>query len=122
MAKKRSDNMNHTICINASCDQPRAPFSVYCADCEAVEVSNLYTTNELPTVTLPPFESRSETVQVKLKPREKRALRTIARRKEQSLSDTVREMILLEIATWESYEPTLEEFSQRVGIATKPET
>ena len=106
--------MNHTICINASCDQPRAPFSVYCADCEAVEVSNLYTTNELPAVTLPPFESRSETVQVKLKPREKRALRTIARQKEQSLSDTVRSLILVKIATQEAYEPTIGEFCRRL--------
>ena len=99
--------MNHTICINASCDQPRTPFSVYCANCEAVEVGNLYTTNELPAVTLPPFESRSETVQVKLKPSEKRALRTLSRQTERSLSDTVRKMILIELAV---REPTIAEF------------
>ena len=104
--------MNHDICINASCDQPRAPFGVYCVDCEAVEVANCFTSEKLPAVTLPPFESRSETVQVKLKPREKRALRTIARRQEKSLSDAVRSLILVEIA--KSYEPTIGEFCRRL--------
>ena len=107
--------MNHDICINASCDQPRAPFGVYCADCEAVEVGNCYTSDELPTKGMPPkWEIRSETVQVKLKPSEKRKLRTIARRQEQSLSDTVRSLILVKIATQEAYEPTIGEFTKRL--------
>jgi len=102
--------MNHNICINASCNQPRASFSIYCADCEAVEISNGITTEELPRT---PWEIRSETVQVKLKPSEKRKLRTIARRKEQSLSDTVRQLILVEIAAGEDYEPSIGEFCRR---------
>jgi len=101
--------MNHTICINASCDQPRAPFGVYCSDCEAVEVANGITTEELPAAGTK-WEIRSETVQVKLKPSEKRKLRTIARRQEQSLSDTVRSLILVKIAT----QPTIGEFCRQL--------
>jgi len=98
--------MNHTPCINASCDQPQAPFSVYCLDCLQVELGNdigsdtpVVTSDALYRPSAAPLERRSETVQVKLRLSEKKKLRLIARNKDRSLSDTVRNLILVEIAT-----------------------